>query len=308
MKKIGVIGMGGVGGYFGGRLAHAFQDQPDSSVKVCFVARGKHLEMIRKNGLVLKTSDLGALNCKPALATDKIEELSDVDLFIIGVKGFHLDEASRALSDIVTKDTAILPLLNGVDIRERLRRRLKKGIILPACVYVSSYIEEPGIVVQSGKPGRIILGPDPDHPDYRPQGLLEAFKEASISYEWADDSSPAIWEKYIFIASFGLVSARFDKTLDEIFEDDRLRGLVRSIMGEINQIAQKKRISLPSDIIDISLKKALLFAKGTETSLQRDMKRKGNNELDLFGKTVVDQGIEFSVPTPVTKQVYEELL
>jgi len=96
--------------------------------------------------------------------------------------------------------------------------------------------------------------------------------------------------------------------LDEIFEDDRLRGLVRSIMGEINQIAQKKRISLPSDIIDISLKKALLFAKGTETSLQRDMKRKGNNELDLFGKTVVDQGIEFSVPTPVTKQVYEELL
>lgn len=222
------------------KLAHAFQDKPDPSVKIYFVARGRHLEMIRKNGLILKTSDHGVLNCKPALATDKIGELADMDVFIIGVKGFHLDEVSRALSGILREDTVILPLLNGVDIRERLRHHLRRGTILPACVYVSSHIEEPGVVVQSGKPGRIILGPDPDHPAYQPKALLEVLKEASISYDWVDNAYPAIWEKYIFIASFGLVSARFDKTLDEIFEDDHLRTLVRSIMEEIYQNALKK--------------------------------------------------------------------
>ena len=306
--KLCVVGIGGVGGYFGGKLAHTFRDKPDSSMEVCFVARGKHLETIKKSGLMLKTSDLGVLNCRPVLATDKIEELTDVDLFIIGVKGFHLDEVSRSLSSIVTKDTVILPLLNGVDIRERLRHHVKRGIILPACVYVSSYIEEPGVVVQSGKPGRIILGRDPDRPDYQPKELMEAFKGASISFDWVNDAYPAIWEKYIFIASFGLVSARFDRTLGDIFEDDHLRSLVRSIMEEIYKISLKKEISLPSDIVDISLKKALLFPKETETSLQRDMKRKGDNELDLFGKTVIDQGMQLNVPTPVTKQIYEKLL
>jgi 2-dehydropantoate 2-reductase len=243
------------------------------------------------------------------LATDNFEAISDIDVFIIGVKGYDLEEVSKSLSNKVAKETLIVPLLNGVDIRERLRNHIKSGIILPACVYVTSYIEEPGTVIQSGKTGKIILGPDPEQPDYQPEELLRLFEEASIPYNWEEDAYPAIWEKYVFIASFGLVSARFDRTLGEIVEDNYLENLVKNIMEEIHQITVTKKISLPAHVVDASIRKAEMFPRDTQTSLQRDIRQKmEKNELDLFGRTIIDQGIRLNVPTPVTKKIYDELL
>jgi 2-dehydropantoate 2-reductase len=306
--KICVVGIGGVGGYFGGLLAYAFQNKPDSSVAVYFIARGNHLEITKRKGILLKTSDWGDLQCRPFLATDDFESIGDADVFIIGVKGYDLDEVSKSLSRHVRKDTWVVPLLNGVDVRERLRSHIHSGIILPACVYVSSYIEDAGTVVQSGTPGRIILGPDPDHPRNEPDAFLHLLKEASIPCDWQQDAYPAIWEKYLFIASFGLVSARFDRTLGEIVGDDILRTLVQEIMGEIYRIAVAKKISLPPGVVDAALTKASLFPSETRTSLQRDIRQKKKNELDLFGRTIIDQGMTLGIPTPWTRKIYGEIL
>jgi 2-dehydropantoate 2-reductase len=308
LMKVGVIGIGGVGGYFGGKLARAFQGQAHPSVEVHFVARGHHLEVIRKKGLTLKTSDQGALTCKPVLAADRLEDLPNIDVFVVAVKGYDLDEVSRKLTSRVSEETIILPLLNGVDIRERMRRHLRNGIILPACVYLGSYIEEPGVVTQTGKPGRMILGPDPEKAS-RPVELLKVFEEASILHEWTPSVMAALWEKFVFIAGYGLVSARFNKALGEIYEDDSLRNLTREIMEEISRIASAKRVALPQDIVDASIKKASLFSRDTQTSLQRDIHgKRGRSELDLFGGTVVEQGKALRVPTPVTERIYAELL
>ena len=305
--KIGVVGVGGVGGYFGGRLAHAFQVETASGVEVYFVARGRHLEAIKSNGLILKTSHLGSLVCRPRLATDWMETLPEVDIFLIGVKGYDLDDVSKSMLSKVTEKTIILPLLNGVDARERMKVHLNKGHILPACVYVSAYIEEPGVVVQNGTPGKIILSPDPDT-GHRPVEFLNAFEKASINYEFREDAFPAIWEKYVFIASYSLVSARFGKTIGEIYEDPGLRGLVTGVMEEIRRIAERKKISLPPDIIDLSLRKAQLFTRDTRTSLQRDIEQGKRNELELFGGTLVTLGKNLGVATPATSEIYEELL
>jgi len=305
--KIAVVGVGGVGGYFGGRLAHAFELETASGVEVYFVVRGRHLEAIKSNGLILKTSHLGSLVCRPHLATDRVETLHEVDVFLIGVKGYDLDDVAKSMRSKVTERTVILPLLNGVDARERMRVHLKKGHILPACVYVSAYIEEPGVVVQNGTPGRIILSPDPDT-GHRPLECLKAFERASIHYDFKEDAFPAIWEKYVFIASYSLVSARFGKTIGEIYEDPSLRGLVTRVMEEIRQIAEKKKISLPPDIIDLSLRKAQLFTRDTRTSLQRDIEQGKRSELELFGGTLVTLGKNLGVATPATSEIYEELL
>jgi len=306
--KVGVIGTGGVGGYFGGKLAHAFQGRTHPSVEVHFVARGHHLEVIRERGLTLRTSDQGALNCRPVLATDRLEDLPKIDVFVVAVKGYDLDETSRNLIPRVSEETVILPLLNGVDIRERIRRHLRIGIILPACVYLGSCIEEPGVVTQTGNPGRMILGPDPEKAA-RPDRLLKAFEEASILHEWTPSVMAALWEKFVFIAGYGLISARFNKALGEIYDDDSLRNLTREIMEEISRVASARRIPLPQDIVDASLKKASLFNRDTQTSLQRDIHgKRGKSELDLFGGTVVEQGKELHVPTPVTERIYTELL
>ena len=306
--KIAVVGTGGVGGYFGGKLAHAFQDKAEPLAEIHFVARGQHLETIKRKGLVLKTSDQKEWICRPRSATDRFDELPEIDVFVIAVKGYDLDDVSRSLSGKTKKQTVFLPLLNGMDIIERMRRHIRGGVILPACVYLSAFIEEPGVVAHIGNPGRIILGPDSET-GYRPTPLLPIFEAASILYEVRQDALSAIWEKYIFIAGYGLVSARFNKPLDEIHGDEVLRNLLKTIMEEIHRIALEKKIPLPENIVDASIQKAQLFPKGTQTSLQRDVyQNKKKTELDLFGKAILDQAERFDVTTPITRKIYGELL
>ena len=306
--NICVVGVGGVGGYFGGKLAHAFSSNVDPPVHIFFVARGKHLEAIKHNGLVLKSPEFGSIRCRPKLATGKINDLPPIDLFLICVKGYDLMEVAASVKDHIRENTIVLPLLNGADIRERLRTRIMTGIILPACVYISAHIEEPGVVVHIGKPGKMIFGKDPDHPDYIPHEIFKVFEEASIDFDWKDDAQPAIWEKYLFIASFGLISARYDRTLGEILEGPSLKEEVVGIMNEVYAIALKKNIRLPDGIVDLSLKKAATFPRDTQTSLQRDIQqKKGKSELELFGGTIIDLGEKMGIPTPTTNKIYREL-
>ncbi len=303
-----VMGVGGVGGYFGGKLAHTFSSNPESPVNIFFVARGKQLEAIKQNGLVLKSPEFGSIRCRPKLATERISDLPPIDLFFICVKGYDLTEVAASIKDYIKEKTIILPLLNGADVRERLRTKVKTGIILPACVYISVHIEEPGVVAHIGKPGKMIFGKDPDHPDYIPHEIFRVFEKSSIDYEWKDDANPAIWEKYLFIASFGLVSARYHRTLGEILEEPLLREEVIGIMNEVHSIALKKNIRLPDGIVDLSLKNAAMFPHDTQTSLQRDIQqKKGKSELELFGGTIIDLGKKLGIPTPTTRKIYLEL-
>jgi 2-dehydropantoate 2-reductase len=303
-----VVGVGGVGGYFGGKLAHTFSSNPDSPVNIFFVARGKHLEAIKKNGLVLKSPEFGTIICRPTLATERINALPEIDIFLICVKGYDLLDVATSMKNQIKEKTVILPPLNGADIQERLRNQIETGIILPACVYFSAHIEEPGVVVHVGKPGKIVFGRDQDHPDYIPHEIFKIFEKSSIDYEWKDDANPAIWEKYIFIASFSLISARYHRTLGEILEDTSLKEEVIGIMNEIYSIALKRNIRLSDGIVDLSLKKAMMFPPDTQTSLQRDIhQKKGRSELELFGGTIIDFGEKLGIPTPTTKKIYREL-
>ena len=305
--NICVIGLGGVGGYFGGKLARTFSSNSNSSANVFFVARGKHLEAIREKGLIVKSPEFGTITCTPTLAAEKISQLPQIDFFLIAVKGYDLMETSISMKDHVGKNTIILAPLNGADIQEKLRVNVHNGMILPSCVYISSYIEEPGVVL-TGKPGKIVFGRDPAYPDTIPYELFRLFQKASIDYEWKEDANPAIWKKYIFIASFSLISAYYDRTLREILEEPSLKKEVIAIMNEINSIALKKKIQLPEGIVNLSLDKVALFPPGTQTSLQRDISRKrGKSELELFGGAILRLGKEMGIPTPRTKKVFQGL-
>jgi 2-dehydropantoate 2-reductase len=305
--NICVVGVGGVGGYFGGKLAHAFSPDLDTSINIFFVARGKHLEAIKKNGLTLRSPEFGSMTCKPRFATERISDLSEIDVYLICVKGYDLMDVANSVGDRLKENSVMIAPLNGADIRERLRDKIKTGIILPACAYLSSYIEEPGVVVHVGSPGRMIFGRDPDHPDHIPHEIFRLFEKASVVYEWRDDANPAIWEKYVFIASFGLISARYNRTLGEILEDQSLKEKVIGIMKEIHSIALKRNIGLPEGIIDLSLKKAGMFPRDTQTSLQRDIQKKGKSELELFGGTIIALGKRLGIPTPITQEIHQEL-
>jgi 2-dehydropantoate 2-reductase len=309
IQTIWIYGVGGVGGFIGGKIARFLQKEHRKDTRLYFIARGEHLKEIQKKGLILNMGSEKRLICVPTCATDNIADLPSPDLCFLCVKSYDLDAVCDALKGHIKPETVIIPLLNGVDIYERARRVLRNGKILPACVYVGTHIERPGVVTQKGGEGKILMGKDPRRPDFYPEEVLQFLQEAAISFQWFENVLPAIWEKYLFIAGFGLVSALSGKTLGQIMEDAESRSLVAGIMEEIFLISKQKHMTFPEDIVTISVAKARAFPPETKTSYQRDVEQKEKrNEGDLFGATIMRMGKETGVTTPVTESVYKKIL
>ncbi len=303
IKRVCVYGIGGVGGVFGGKMANVL-NSVEPNCEIYFVARGEHLQKIRKDGLILESAQYGTLICKPVQVTDNFAELPSMDLILMCVKSYDLDDAIRHISGYINEHTIIIPLLNGVDIYQRIRKTLSKGIVLPGCVYVGAYIAEPGKVNHSGG-DLLIFGKDPRYPEIVPVAVIGLFKDTNINFRWFDNPYPAIWEKYLFIAAFGLVTAYSGKSIGEVMDDNELRDIVGRIMYEIYAIAIQEGVQLRDTIVTDSLEKAYQFHE-LRTSLQRDVEqKKQHNESDLFGGSIIRLGQQHGIPTPVTEMVYQ---
>lgn len=304
MKSIGVFGIGGVGGFFGGKMCQI----KDEQTHITFFARGDHLKRINESGLLLKTEKDGELLCKPDLATDSLASIPKLDLCILCVKGFDLIPLLSQLKEHVSKETVMLPLLNGIDIYSRIRSVIDDGIVLPACVYVGTHIEKPGIVAQKGGACKILVGPDPERPDYNPDELLKLFRKANVLHEWRNDIQECIWEKFTFIATFSIVTAAYGKVIGEVLENETLRGEVSGVIDEILSIASKIGIALPNDMLKVALSKGATFPYEAKTSFQRDFEIESKpDERDLFAGAILNYAKEFGLKAPRTKNLLKRL-
>ena len=308
INNILVAGIGGVGGYFGGRIAGSLADKPENQrQKVYFLARGAHLQAIKRNGLLLKPGQGPELRCRPELATDTLARIPSPDLVLVSVKSYDLAGLIDGLSKIITERTLIIPLLNGIDIYERIREILPAAIILPAGVYVSANITEPGVVVQRGMTGTLFCGPDPQHANDDYQHLTGFFQGLDINFQWYENPFYPLWEKYIFIASFGLVTAYSGEPFGGVLADARLKELVQQVIQEIITLAQARGIRLKEDVVDSVITKARAFPYETKSSYQRDIEAGRRNEGDIFAGTILRFGRNSGVPTPVTGELYSAI-
>ncbi len=304
--KICFFGVGGVGGYFGTIITEKFNKEHN----IYFVARGEHKVAICANGLTLKKSGgKQTINVLPKKCTDNIHELPVCDIVFLSVKSYDLDKAVKSIHKISNEKTIILPLLNGVDIYERIRKNLTTGIVLPSCVYIGTHIENPGIISQKGGDGNIFIGKDPKLPDFYPDALLTLLKDASLNFQWKDNIEVPIWSKYMFIAAYGLVTATYNKTLGEILDTPELSQITKAIMHEIEQIAKRINVLLDADIVEASFLKGKQFPYETKTSFQRDVESKGKiNEIDLFGGTLIRYSKQYNIAIPNIKMVFDRFM
>lgn len=302
------FGVGGVGGYYGTLLTKYLNETGEGNTY--FIARGKHKDAIVGKGLLLKKEGgKEEVFVKPYFCSDTVNDLPVFDIVVISVKCYDLEDVAKKVNKISDENTIILPLLNGADIYERLRQHLKRGHILPSCLYLGTYIETPGVIFQKGGSCQISIGKDPMQPEFYPDKLINLFKKADILIEFFDDVNVEIWTKYIFIASFALVTAAYNKTIGEVVHDERLGIIVKSIMQEIAFVADALKIELPPDIIETSFSKANQFPFETKTSFQRDVEAKGRqSEWDLFGGTVIRYAEKFNIPANNTKETLDKLL
>ena len=301
--RIAIVGLGGVGGYFGGKLARRYG--PAEGHDVLFLCRGRHLEAIRRNGLKVMAVD-EEFTAVPAAATDRAEELGQVDLMLFCVKGYDLEEAAAMVAGNVHQGTAVLPLLNGVDAAGTLRQVIGRGTVLGGCVYISSHVEAPGVIQQTGGPCKLFFGPETgDVEGYR--HIESLLKDAGIKAELTSDIALELWSKYIFVGPFSGVSSLLGKVFGAILEDAQDRGMLEGMMSEVEAVARKRGIALPDDIVARAVEKAAGFPYDTKSSMQLDFERGRRVELELFVGYVVRSGGELGVPTPLHERVYREL-
>ncbi len=229
-------------------------------------------------------------------------------MVLICVKEYDLENVCNQLSKVITKNTVLLPMMNGADIYDRIRKIISNNIILPSCVYVASHIKEKGIVEHKGKPGQLIFGKDPEHISGNIDWVINLIKESNINFNFKEDSQIDIWTKFIFIASFGLVSAKYNSSISEVCSVKLQKEEATKIMIEIKLIANRKGIYLDDNIIQKTFEKALTFPLKTPTSLQLDVNSgKEYNELELFAGAIINYGKEINVDTPFTDTIYREI-
>jgi len=300
--NIGIIGVGGVGGYFGGKLCQLLKNSHDFDIS--FVARGDHLRAIQKSGLLLASESDGTMLCRPSVATNDFEKLPPLNLCLICVKQFDLPAVLGQLKPLIGSQTTVIPLLNGVDVYSRVRQVVTDGVVLPACVYVGTHIERPGKVVQNGGACKILFGPDPLRPAFRAGDIVGIFERANIKCEWTLNIQAEIWQKFIFICAYGLVGAAHNSTLGQILENTALRSDARAVIMEATSVAKASGVTLPPGITETSLAKARNFPYEARTSFQRDFERPDkSDDRDLFAGAMIRMAKELALEIPKTTEL-----
>ena len=301
--KIAVFGVGGVGGYFGGKIALKYAGSPEH--QVVFIARGTHLAAIRKGGLLLKTVE-GEFRATPDLATDDPAAVGPCDLVLVCVKEYALEEAAARLAPLLHAKTIVLPLLNGVDLAERLRSILPRGVVLSGCVYISAFIEAPGIVRQAGGTCQLLFGPDDGQVEiYRP--LEKLLKEAGIKAELSAAIAVSLWAKYLFVSPMAGVTSLMGLCFGDVMADEKGRGMVRGLMAEIDRLAAAKGTTLPPDSVDRGIATVERFPHATRSSMQLDYEKGGRTEVELFIGYAVRTGRTLGIPAPLHEEIYAAL-
>jgi 2-dehydropantoate 2-reductase len=301
--RIGIVGIGGVGGYFGGKLAREYGDSGQH--EIIFIARGEHLSAIKKNGLKLFTKE-GDYVVKPTLATDNPAEAGIFNLVFFGIKSYSLMSSAKQVIGNINKDTVVIPLLNGVDIADRLQLILPAAKILPGCVYISAFIEKPGVVRQVGGTGKLIFGTD-DQSAKQYQYILDILLQAKINAELTDKISTALWTKYLFICPLAGLTSATNKTFGEIMENSGLKEKLKEMIKEVKAIADARKIALPEDVIEKTLESIGRFAYDTKTSMQVDREQGKDTEIDIFTKYIIKSGKELNTLTPLHNELYSQL-
>lgn len=301
--RIAVVGLGGVGGYFGAKLAAKYASSPE--YEVYFIARGHHLQAIQKNGLTVKGRD-EEFGSRPTGATANPEEVGPVDFILFCVKGYDLENAAELMKPMVKEETIILPLLNGVDSAERLWAVLQKGVVLNGCCYIVAMVESPGVIRQVSGGCNIIFGPEKaDSSAFN--HIEELFHEAGIQADLVPNINVSVWSKYLFICSLGGVTSYYGEPTGVILEDSDKRELLVGLMREVFDVACAKGILLPSDIVSKTLGAIAAYPPDTTTSMQRDYARGSRTEIESLSGYIVRVGQQLGVPTPNHEKVYRHL-
>ncbi len=293
-----MVGAGGVGGYFGARLARA-------GTAVTFLARGAHLEAMRRDGLRVRSAVDGEWVVEADAVSDVAgQPVADVVLFC--VKSFDTESAAAAIRPVVGPRTAVVSLQNGVDNEETLDRVLGPGHAVGGVAYVFATIESPGVIAHR-LAGRVVFGELDGRPSPRLERLREAFAAAGVPAEVVGDIRRALWEKYLMISAQAGTTALTRAPIGVIRAVPETWGMYRMIVEELAAVAEAGGVPLGDGVVDAIVKVAEGLAPEALSSLYHDLVQGRRLELEALHGHAVRLGQRLGVATPTVLAVYAAL-
>lgn len=297
--RIAILGAGGVGGYYGGLLARGGQD-------VAFLARGAHLAALREEGLQVESVH-GDFRVHPAEATDDPAEIGPVDLVLVAVKAYDLEAAAQAARPLLGAETAILPLLNGLDADRRLAAVLGPEPVLAGLTHISSSLAAPGLVRQISAVRRITFGERDGTMTPRAGRIAAALASAGIEVVLSDKIEVALWEKFLFIASISGVCCLARRPMGVVLGTPETHQLYLQALREVEAVARARGVALAPDLVERTLALSGGFAPETRPSMLVDLEAGRRLELEALNGAVVRLGRAVEVATPVHSVTYAAL-
>lgn len=298
--RIVVFGAGGVGGYFGGRLAQAGEE-------VVFIARGEHLQALRTHGLRVD-SVKGDFLLQSVQVTDDPAQVGVVDVVLLGVKAWQVPKAAQAMRPMVGPDTFVVPLQNGVEAPAQLVAVLGAQHVLGGLAKIISFKVEPGHIRHTGAEPCVAFGELDNRLSERAERLYQAFKRAGVTVDISSDIQAALWEKFLFIVSWGGLGAVTRAPIGVLRTVPGTRQMLEKAMHEIFAVALARNIVLPEDIIGKTMAFVDRLPPDGTASLQRDIVEGKPSELASWNGAVVRLGQEVRVATPLHALIYHSLL
>jgi 2-dehydropantoate 2-reductase len=298
--KIAVMGSGGVGGYYGGMLAQGGHE-------VVFIARGAHLEALRKRGLEVKSVH-GDFTLPAVDATDRPAEVGPVELIIVCVKTLATERAAESMRPMVEQETSVLSFQNGIDAAERIGAVVGMDHMMGAATWLSSAIEAPGVIRQVSQFRRIVLGELDGRITPRAEGLAEALQSTGATVEISDNIMKVLWTKFVFISAISGVGSLTRLPMGDYRSVAETRALLIGLMTEVKAVSRASGVELDPDVIDGILNLLDHAGPDIKPSMQRDVEAGRCSELDSMVGIVGRKARELDVHTPATDMVYAALL
>ncbi|MGY3792131.1 ketopantoate reductase family protein [Aquimarina sp. 433] len=291
-----IIGIGGVGGYFGGKIAFSGQ-------KVSMLARGAHLEAILQDGLQVKSIE-GDFVTAPFSVTDDIHQIDKADLILICTKSWQVKDAAEIIKPLLKDTTVVIPLQNGADNAEKIISVIDKKYVLGGLCKIYSKIESPGIISHFGHPPEIIFGELDKTKSDRLVRIKEVFDKAGFKNKISEDIQVDIWSKFMFIATVSGLGALTRATIGEMYAHPELNSILKATASEIYQVAIAKKVAMPPTIVEGIMNFIKNQPYDATASTQRDIMEGRPSELENFNGFIVKEGKKLGVDTPTNTFIY----
>lgn len=295
-----VVGLGGVGGFLGAKLASAYPG--GAPHRIYFLARGDHLEAVLRGGLTLLTEGR-SLTARPWAAAREVNGWPPMNLILLCVKGYQLEgvlEAVRAVSD---HSSFILPLLNGIGTRPIVEKAIPQTLVGDGAIYVFSHIQSPGTIMHVGGPGRVVFGRDPQDHDSL-VWVKELLLGAGVEAKLVPRADVEVWKKFVVLAAVAGSTALHGATVGQVLEDPSKFQLMEGIMLDVIRLAEASGVPLPKDLLERTMASAKSFPPGGKSSLLHDLESGRPSELDWLLGRALDMGARLGIKLQVLEQVY----